>query len=191
MKLLPLDSRELFELAAGWLQRRENSQWLDFGIGHHPVTPALLMIMARRDTHFLRLYTSDRDDTLTGLVGLSNVDRVFKTAVFWGVSGDKSFRNRGYSTLASSKLMTFAFGELGLRSVNAWAVEGNPSIRVIERLGFRYAGRLRQCHEIDGQLRDRLLFDLLASEHRELDRKTWRLFDRTRREADCDALQEA
>lgn len=191
MKLLPLQSREAFELAAGWLQPKENMQWLDFGIGHQPVTPALLMIMARREAHLLRLYTSDRDDTPIGLVALSSVDPVFKTATFWGTSGDKSFRNRGYSTLASSKLMTLAFGELGLRSVNTWAVEGNPSIRVIKRLGFRYVGRLRKCHCIEGRPCDRLVFDLLAREHRELDERTWRRFVRDQREADCEERQEA
>ena len=33
-----------------------------------------------------------------------------------------------------------------------------------EDLGFRYIGRQRQCHVIDGRAYDRLLFDLLAEE---------------------------
>jgi RimJ/RimL family protein N-acetyltransferase len=66
-------------------------------------------------------------------------------------------------------LLTLAFAELGLRAVNAWTVEINvPAQRVLERLGFRYIGRQRQCHCIDGQSYDRLLFDLLATEHREI-----------------------
>ncbi|MGH8736444.1 MAG: GNAT family N-acetyltransferase [Burkholderiales bacterium] len=182
MKLLPLYSPAMFELAAGWLARKENSEWLDFGIGHQPVTPSILALMARRETHFLRAYTSDRDDTPIGMVALSSVDPVFRTATYWGVSGDKSFASRGYSTLASSKLMTIAFRELRLHSVNTWAAEGNPSVRIITRIGFRPAGRLRQCHCIDGRPHDRLLFDLLASEHRELDEKQWRRFERSRRE---------
>ena len=183
MKLVPLTSPAMFELAAGWLARKENRDWLDFGIGHQPVTPAILALMARRDTHFLRAYTSDRSDTPIGMVGLSSVDAVFRTATFWGVSGDKSFASRGYSTLASSKLMSLAFRELGLHSVNTWAVEGNPSVRIITRIGFRPAGRLRQCHCIDGRPHDRLLFDLLAAEHRELDHRRWRRFERSQREA--------
>jgi len=62
-----------------------------------------------------------------------------------------------------------AFQELGLHSVNTWTVEHNASRRGAERLGFRFIGRQRQCHLIDGQPYDRLLFDLLASEHREFD----------------------
>ncbi len=169
MKLLPLDRPELFELVAGWLARIENHQWLDFGNGRQIVTPALLRIMAQRQTHFLRAFTSDRDDIPIGIVGLNSVDRTFKTATFWGAVGEKSFRNRGYSTVASSEFLTVAFRDLGLHAINTWAVDHNQSLRIIERLGFRFIGRQRQCHYIDGRPYDRLLFDLLASEHQELD----------------------
>ena len=189
MKLLPLDAPEAIELIAGWLARKENYQWLDFGNGRQILTPALLKIMAQRETHFLRAFTSDRDDTPIGIVGLNGVDRAFKTATFWGASGDKSFRNRGYSTIASSKLMTLAFRDLGLHAVNTWAVEHNQSLRTIERLGFRFIGRQRQCHYIDGRLCDRLLFDLLASEHRELDEGRWLRIERSHREAVCEGRQ--
>jgi len=168
MKLLPIHAPRDFDLAARWLAQKENWQWLDFGNGLQILTPQLLRVMAQRETHLLRLYTGDRDDTPIGIVGLNGVAAAFRTATFWGLSGDKSFRNRGYSTYASSRLMSLAFNELGLVAVNTWAVEDNPSIRTIERLGFRYVGRQRHCHAIDGRVRDRLLFDLLASEHREL-----------------------
>jgi RimJ/RimL family protein N-acetyltransferase len=181
MKLLSLDTPELIEAAANWLAEKENYQWLDFGSGKQLVTPALLKIMVQRETYFIRAYTSDADDAPIGIVGLSNVDRVFKTARFWGLSGDKSFRNRGFSTIASSKLMTLAFRDLGLHAVNTWAADGNPSIRTIERLGFRYIGRQRQCHCIDGRPYDRLLFDLLAAEHKEMDADGWLRMERSHR----------
>lgn len=168
MTLLPLYSPEILSSVSGWLAQRENCQWLDFGNGRQAVTPALLKIMSQRDTHFMRVYTSDRDDTIIGVVGLNNVDRNFGTATLWGVSGDKSFRNRGYAGVAASKLLTLAFRDLGLRSVNTWTVDCNPSARTVERIGFRFIGRQRQCHCIDGRAYDRLLFDLLADEHREI-----------------------
>lgn len=185
MKLLRLDTPEALERAAGWLARKENYQWLDFGNGRQPVTPALLKIMAQRETHFMRVYTSIRDDVPIGMCGLNNVDRAFKTATFWGLSGEKSFRYRGSGTLAGSKFLTLAFRDLGLRAINTWVVEHNPSRRIIERLGFRFVGRLRQCHYIDGRLYDRLLFDLLASEHKELDEERWHRIERPHREAVC------
>jgi RimJ/RimL family protein N-acetyltransferase len=174
VKLLPLDRPELIELAAGWLAQKENHQWLDFGNGGQAISPALLKVMAQRDTHFIRLYTGPHDDTPIGIAALNSVDRRFRSAVFWGAAGDKSFRSRGWGTLAGSRFLTLAFRELGLHVIQTWVAEGNPSQRLVERLGFRVVGRQRQCHAIDGRLRDRLLYDLLASEHCELDARPLR-----------------
>jgi RimJ/RimL family protein N-acetyltransferase len=167
MKLLPLDSPERFALAAEWLGNYENYKWLDFGNGVQQVTPVTLKIMTQRDLHVVRLHTGDDGEVPVGIVGLTNVDRHFKTASLWGVLGRK--RYAGCTTRASSKLLTFAFTELGLCAVNAWTVEINvASQRALERLHFRHIGRQRQCHVIDGRTYDRLLFDLLATEHQEI-----------------------
>jgi RimJ/RimL family protein N-acetyltransferase len=170
MQLKRLDSPELIQLAASWLARKENHQWLDFGDGRQTLTPEWLKIMSQRDTHLLRIYTSD-DDQPIGLAGLDTVNRSFKTGRFWFVTGEHAFRGRGYATRAASTLLTIAFRDFGLQAVNSWAVDTNPpnpSVRIAEQLNFRLIGRQRQCHYIDGRAYDRLWFDLLASEHKEL-----------------------
>ena len=48
--------------------------------------------------------------------------------------------------------------------------EGNRGLmRAVDkfehRLGFKFIGRQRRCHVVDGRVCDRLWFDLLASEH--------------------------
>lgn len=169
MKLGLLDTPQLIELVAGWLARKDIYQWLDFGGGRQIVTPALLKVMTQRSSHFMRVYTND-DDVPIGIVALNSVDPTHGTGTLWGATGEKEFRSRGYATFASSKLLTLAFTELGLRSVNTWTVAHNPSVRAVERLNFRYVGRQRQCHCMDGRVCDRLLFDLLADEHREIER---------------------
>jgi RimJ/RimL family protein N-acetyltransferase len=160
MKLLPLNTPEVFELVASWLARKENYQWLDFGTGRQGVTPVLLKFMAHRDSHLMRVYTLPGTEIPIGIVGLNNLDHAFKTATLWGVAGDTSFHSRGYASIAASKLMGIAFRDLGLRAVNTWVVDHNPSLRSVERMGFRL---------IDGRPYDRLLFDLLAEEHQELE----------------------
>jgi RimJ/RimL family protein N-acetyltransferase len=170
VRLRPLVTTADFELAAGWLQRDENRQWLDFGSSGRRITPALLRIMTQRDTHYIRFYCTPGDDKPIGIVALGNLDRNMRTGTFWGVAGEKAFGYRGWSQVAASRLLTLAFQELGLHSVNTWIVAHNPSQRAAARLGFRYIGRQRQCHFIDGQPYDRLLYDLLAGELRELDR---------------------
>jgi RimJ/RimL family protein N-acetyltransferase len=169
MILRPMESAADFELAAGWLQLKENNQWLDFGGPRQGVTPALLKIMVQRQTNLIRLFSPLGDETAIGMVALNNVDQNMRTGSLWAVAGDKSFRFRGLTQIAASRLLTVAFQELGLHTVNTWTVEHNVSVRSVLRLGFRLVGRQRQCHFIDGQPYDRLLFDLLASEHRELE----------------------
>ena len=191
MKLLPLDTPRLLGLAAGWLARKENHQWLDFGNGRQLISPPLLKIMAQRESHFLRAYTAESDDTPIGILGLNNVDRMFKSATFWGASGDKSFRHRGSSTFASSRFLALAFRELGLHSVNTWVADGNPSRKIIERLGFRFIGVQRECHLIECRLRDRLLYDLLTCEYQELDETRWHRIGDSRREASHELCEAA
>jgi RimJ/RimL family protein N-acetyltransferase len=168
MKLLPLDDPTLLELAAHWLRREESYRWLDFGEGAHPLSVMSLKIMTQRDLHVLRLFTPDDRDLPIGIVALSDIRRQSKTAgALWMVLGRK--RYAGYAARAVSKLLTFGFGELGLEAVSAWTVESNVAARrVLEQLKFRYVGRLRRRHWIDGRPYDRLLYDLLATEHHEI-----------------------
>ncbi len=167
MNLLPLDSPERIELVARWLGEPENYKWLDFGSTVQQITPVTLKIMTQRDIHVFRIYTADDDDVPAGVVGLSNVDRKFKTASIWAVLGNK--RYGGHTLRACHEMLTLGFTELGLHAINAWTVETNvPAQRVIERLHFRYIGRQRQCQYVDGRPLDRLLFDLLAAEHQDL-----------------------
>lgn len=167
VELKPLDSPELLQLVAAWLGRKENYQWLDFGNGRQIVTAEWLKIMAQRDTHVLRVYTAD-DGRPLGVMGLDDIHRSFRTARIWAVAGEEAFRRHGYATRAVSKMLTLAFRDLGLETITTWVVETNPSIHIAERLNFQFIGRQRQCHYIDGRPYDRLWFDLLASEHREL-----------------------
>lgn len=168
MQLKPLDSPALIQLAAGWLAQKENYQWLDFGDGRQMVSPEWLKIGMQRGSYVLRLFTADDDHTPIGIVGLSNVNPHFKTANIWVVLGDRTHGGRGYASLATSKMLTLGFRELGLHAIHTWIVDGNPSIHVARRVKFRPIGRQRQCHFIDGRAYDRLWFDVLASEHEEI-----------------------
>jgi RimJ/RimL family protein N-acetyltransferase len=167
MQLKSIDASAL-KLVAEWMARKENYQWLDFGNGNQILNPVSLKLMTQRNTHMLRLFSSD-SGTPIGLVALSNIAQPFKTATLWYLLGHKNYAGQGYTTHAVSQLLTLGFRELGLQAVNAWAVEhNNASIRVLTRNHFRMIGRQRRCHYIDDRPFDRLLFDLLASEHREL-----------------------
>lgn len=166
VQLKPLDRADVIEQAAGWLADRSNNQWLDFGDGHGTISPAWLKIMSRRRTHVIRVFTDDLAQRPIGVVALDHVNPHFRTATIWAVLGDKALARRGYATRAVSGLLTFGFQQLGLHSVHTWVVAHNISGAIPPRLHFREVGRLRECHRIDGRYYDRILFDLLAAEHR-------------------------
>jgi RimJ/RimL family protein N-acetyltransferase len=167
MQLLPVDSPERLQLVAHWLAQKQNYRWLDFGDGRQ-LTPQWLKLSMKRGSHVLRIFTPDSDDTPIGVVGLSNVNHDVKTASIWVVLGDKTRAGRGYATTAASRMLTIGFEELGLRAINTWIAEHNPSIHVARQLKFRLIGRQRQSHCIGGRVCDRLWFDLLASEYQEM-----------------------
>jgi RimJ/RimL family protein N-acetyltransferase len=165
MKLQPIE-RSNFELVMSWLTQRENYDWLDFGSGDQLLQAAAFKMMLHRETHCIRVFTSDADDVPIGVVAISNINRNFKTGMLWYLLGDKNYSGRGYTTRAVREILHLGFGALGLYAINAWTVSTNKaSARVLERNNFQVIGRLRQCHYIGGRVFDRLLFDLLASEH--------------------------
>jgi RimJ/RimL family protein N-acetyltransferase len=168
MRLEPVDSPDLLRLVSGWLSEKENYQWLDFGDGRQTVSPEWLKIAVQRGTLIPRIFTADDDETPIGVVALANINRHFQTATLWTVVGDKAHARRGYATRATAGMLTLGFNELGLHSINTWSVEHNASVRIAERLRMNPVGRQRQCHRIDGRPYDRLWFDILASEHKEL-----------------------
>jgi len=167
MKLRPLQNSDL-GLVGNWLSQKQNYEWLDFENGPQILTPTTLKIMMQRDTHLLRLFAPDSQNPPVGLVALGNINRKFKTAMPWCVLGNKDYNGQGLASRAVSAILSVAFSELGLEAVNAWTVaENRPAIRVLEHNHFRLIGNQRRCHYIDGRPYDRLLFDLLASEHKE------------------------
>src|SRR5260370_27710351 len=98
------------------------------------------------------------------VVGLTNVDRNFKTASVWCVLGNKGYG--GLGTRAVSEMLTVGFTELGLEAINAWTVETNVGGRhVVERLHFTYIGRQPPCHHVDRPPLDPPPFPILSTPH--------------------------
>ena len=69
---------------------------------------------------------------------------------FWG---------RGIATAALSALTDYAFANYDLIRLFAYVFEWNPaSMRVLEKAGYAYEGRLRKSATKDGQTVDQLLY---------------------------------
>lgn len=152
-----------FEVVAAWLATPALNRWLTADWREREATSTVLAIATRqrRNRFFLVRHHAEP----CGLVALSDLDPIDKTAMVWYLLGDRRFEGRGITTAAVNQLVSLSFNELGLRSLYAWAMEPNEaSIRVLKKTGFREAGRLRQSACLDQTQTDRIYFDLVATE---------------------------
>lgn len=148
-----------------WLSDEENLKWIKLGTEAQKIDPVTFRIMSQRPQHDFYLYFHEDTGQPIGLVAFSEIDLTAKSATLWYMLGEKDFAGKGYTTKAVNELLRHGFYELGLKSVYAWAVKDNiASVKILENNHFNYIGRRRQCHPVDGILRDRLLYDLLSEE---------------------------
>jgi len=104
------------------------------------------------------------DDGLIGSISLKDIDRDHSHAEL-GYWIARSFWNKGYATEAGKAVLKFAFQELGLFRVHAHHLSRNPSSgRVLEKLGMKHEGHLRQHIRKWEILEDIDLYGILADE---------------------------
>lgn len=148
-----------FELVASWLVEGESNQWLTSDWRGRPVDRTLIAVAVRNKKNLFFLVKCG--GTAAGLAALADIDPVEGTAMVWYVLGEKRFLGRGVTTSAVRQLIGRAIGDLGLESIYAWIMEDNlPSRRVLEKAGFREAGRLRSAASHAGKRVARVYFDL-------------------------------
>jgi RimJ/RimL family protein N-acetyltransferase len=101
------------------------------------------------------------DDRVIGTCTLASVDASNLRAEL-GYALARACWGQGLMGEALTRLLTFAFGELGLRRLEADVDPRNAaSIRSLERLGFEREGFLRERWLVGGELQDALFFGLL------------------------------
>jgi RimJ/RimL family protein N-acetyltransferase len=72
---------------------------------------------------------------------------------------------QGYATEAARAIVHFGFTELKLHRITAWCIADNvASVRVLEKLGLKLEGRLRQKEYFKDRWWDTLLYAILADE---------------------------
>lgn len=87
-----------------------------------------------------------------------------------GYELDATFWGRGYATEAARAIVNFGFESLGLHRIVAECITGNTaSARVLEKVGFRREGHLRENQWIQGEWCDTFLYAILEREWKERD----------------------
>ena len=97
---------------------------------------------------------------LLGRINLSGIKRAHFQSGVLGYRIGQSAGGRGIASEAVRQVLAIAFGQLGLKRIEADAsVENAGSIRVLERNGFVQYGRSRRSFELQGRWYDRLHFE--------------------------------
>jgi RimJ/RimL family protein N-acetyltransferase len=104
------------------------------------------------------------DDRVIGTCTLSSVDASNLRAEL-GYALGREHWGRGLMGEALARLLDFSFEELGMRRLEADVDPNNAaSIALLERLGFRREGYLRERWFVGGQVQDSLFYGLLRRE---------------------------
>ena len=101
-----------------------------------------------------------------GTCTLFHIDRSNRRAEI-GFALGRAWWGKGLMGEALTVLLDFAFAELGLRRIEADTDPANSaSIRLLESLGFRREGLLRERWNVGDELQDTVFLGLLAREYR-------------------------
>jgi RimJ/RimL family protein N-acetyltransferase len=152
-----------FERLAAWLSVPTVNAWLTSEWRGRQVTGSMLAVMMRNKAN--ALFLAETAGQPFGLVGFAAIDPPDGTGMVWYVRGEAVSVCGGSMSTAVVQAVRWAFTERELRSVYAWVIASNHrSARLLERAGFRFAGRLRQaCAGPEGP-EDRLYYDIVRGE---------------------------
>ena len=99
-----------------------------------------------------------------GLVDLHSVDHRNKKAEVGAWIGRK-YWGKGYGTEALKQILKLAFDKLKLHKVTGIAFEWNiASRRIMEKVGFKYEGTLRDDYRIGNRWHNNVIYSILRDE---------------------------
>lgn len=105
------------------------------------------------------------DGRLVGQLNLSGISHGSLSSASIGYWIAEEFAGQGHTPVAVSLAADYGFGRLGLHRIEICIrPENAASLRVVEKLGFRYEGLRRRYIHIDGDWRDHVCFALVREE---------------------------
>ena len=119
----------------------------------------------RNDLAYAFFIFRKHDDVLLGGLTLANIRRGCAQAASLGYWIGALFARQGHMTAAVNAIVPFAFGTLRLHRIEAACIPTNqPSIRLLERTGFKREGYAREYLCINGLWQDHLLYARLQGD---------------------------
>lgn len=163
--LLPIKACERHYFACKpWFEDREITRWLTspLRLARYPRLIHDRLVTDRKN----RLFFIMDGSCAVGVAGLENIDRIDHKAEVWYLVADPCNRRRNHASNAVASLVQWSCTMLRLVTLYAHVSPLNqPSIKVLEKCGFQYAGRLRRAFFIHDSYQDLLIYDLVTDIH--------------------------
>jgi RimJ/RimL family protein N-acetyltransferase len=110
----------------------------------------------------------NKQGKLIGVCGLTWINWKDRNAEASIYIGERDWQRKGAATDALRNLIKYGFETLNLHRIYAIIYEFNKaSIELFEKCGFRFEGRSREAHYIEGRYWDELIYSLLYGEYHE------------------------
>ena len=168
---LPSDARGLYEI---FRDPEVNRFWSETPLRRVAQARAVIDSMRsgiRNDDIYEWMLIRKADGQLVGTCALGNLSLENQRGEI-GYALGRPYWGQGYMQEILPELVRWAFGDLGLRRLEADVDPRNAaSLRLLRRLGFKREGLLRERWAVTGEIQDSLLLGLLEREWRARRRK--------------------
>lgn len=168
-RVLEWSRDEAFCLANGWpvgLPAEQLQDWFVRLLNNPPVDLVRKGIVVTAPQH--------PEGHLVGFVDLREVNPLEKRARLRIAIGDETHRGQGVGYAAGLQMLEHGFTELGLERITAEVHSSNGRmLSLLEKLGFKREGVLRQHETRQGIKEDVHLFGMLREEFEPPSSKTW------------------
>lgn len=154
-----------YGLVAGWLMDPAINRFLYAEWRDREISDKLIALAANGKKN--RMWLGLAEDEPYGLIAVGGVEPKDRSGVAWYLRGSGVARKPAVMTRCVALALGEAFRSLELHSVSASVQAGNvASSRLLEAIGFKPVGVMREAFQVDGTFLDRLVFDLLEPELR-------------------------
>lgn len=109
-------------------------------------------------------------NSFIGTIGLSNIDHYNQRAELGTLIGNKEYWGKGYATIATKILLSYAFKQLNLQKVYCSILIDNiGSIKKNEKVGFEIEGTQKNHAFNNGEFKDVIVMGLLRENYKKIE----------------------
>jgi len=122
--------------------------------------------MRNRKTQVRCAVVHKKSNKVIGVVYLTNIDAVSRTAFFGIMIGEKKYKNKGIGKKTTELMLDHAFNDLNLNRVELVTLENNNrAISVFKKCGFVEEGLLRESIYKNGKYHNQVCMSILKREY--------------------------